>query len=98
MAIAGGSGILWIVHDVFRIRIRDDFFCPTRPVGAHAGEYLQQQPALRRWSARRHSCRESTLNMESRPVLHTERLTLRGYRESDIAELVPLIGTKEVAA
>lgn len=36
--------------------------------------------------------------MTVRPVLNTERLTLRGYRASDVSELVPLIGTKEVAA
>lgn len=31
-------------------------------------------------------------------ALETARLTLRQYREGDIAELVPLIGTREVAA
>ena len=31
-------------------------------------------------------------------VLETERLTLREFSESDIAELVPLIGAREVAA
>jgi len=31
-------------------------------------------------------------------ALETARLTLRQYREDDIAELVPLIGTREVAA
>ena len=32
------------------------------------------------------------------PTLETARLTLRPYGEADIAELVPLIGTREVAA
>ena len=32
------------------------------------------------------------------PTLETQRLTLRPYREADIAELLPLIGTREVAA
>ena len=32
------------------------------------------------------------------PTLGTGRLTLRPYREADIAELLPLIGTREVAA
>ena len=31
-------------------------------------------------------------------TLETTRLTLRPYREADIAELLPLIGTREVAA
>jgi [ribosomal protein S5]-alanine N-acetyltransferase len=32
------------------------------------------------------------------PTLQTSRLILRPYREADIAELVPLIGAREVAA
>jgi RimJ/RimL family protein N-acetyltransferase len=32
------------------------------------------------------------------PILETTRLKLRPYTESDITELVPLIGTREVAA
>jgi RimJ/RimL family protein N-acetyltransferase len=32
------------------------------------------------------------------PTFETQRLTLRPYRESDIEELLPLIGTREVAA
>jgi len=32
------------------------------------------------------------------PTLETERLRLRPYREDDVAELVPLIGVREVAA
>lgn len=36
--------------------------------------------------------------MTQRPILETERLRMRAYRESDIAELLPLIGTREVAA
>lgn len=32
------------------------------------------------------------------PTLETARLKLRPYSESDIAELIPLIGTREVAA
>jgi len=32
------------------------------------------------------------------PTLETERLRIRAYRETDIPELLPLIGTKEVAA
>jgi ribosomal-protein-alanine N-acetyltransferase len=34
----------------------------------------------------------------SKPTLQTVRLVLRPYVEADIAELLPLIGTKEVAA
>jgi [ribosomal protein S5]-alanine N-acetyltransferase len=33
-----------------------------------------------------------------RPTLETPRLRLRPYSEADIAELVPLVGTREVAA
>lgn len=36
--------------------------------------------------------------MAASPTLETARLTLRPYRESDIPELLPLIGTREVAA
>jgi len=36
--------------------------------------------------------------MTASPTLETTRLTLRPYRETDIAELLPLIGTREVAA
>ncbi len=36
--------------------------------------------------------------MVSRPTLETTRLILRPYRETDIPELLPLIGTREVAA
>jgi RimJ/RimL family protein N-acetyltransferase len=36
--------------------------------------------------------------MATAPILETERLKLRPYRQSDIAELLPLIGTREVAA
>jgi RimJ/RimL family protein N-acetyltransferase len=36
--------------------------------------------------------------MNEIPTLQTARLKLRPYHESDIAELMPLIGTKEVAA
>jgi RimJ/RimL family protein N-acetyltransferase len=36
--------------------------------------------------------------MTSPPTLETARLRLRPYREADIAELLPLIGTREVAA
>ena len=36
--------------------------------------------------------------MISPPTLETERLRLRPYIEADIAELLPLIGTREVAA
>ena len=38
------------------------------------------------------------LNMTARPTLETARLRLRPYRDDDIAELLPLIGTREVAA
>jgi RimJ/RimL family protein N-acetyltransferase len=38
------------------------------------------------------------VNTRSDPTLQTARLTLRPYSEADIAELVPLIGTREVAA
>lgn len=36
--------------------------------------------------------------MIPRPTLETARLKLRPYHEADIAELVPLVGTREVAA
>jgi ribosomal-protein-alanine N-acetyltransferase len=36
--------------------------------------------------------------MHMPPTLETARLRLRPYRDADIAELVPLIGTREVAA
>ena len=36
--------------------------------------------------------------MIARPTLETARLKLRPYSEADIAELLPLIGTREVAA
>lgn len=36
--------------------------------------------------------------MTMRPTLETARLKLRPYSEPDIAELIPLIGTREVAA
>ena len=38
------------------------------------------------------------MNMNKIPVLETARLKLRPYSEPDIAELVPLIGAREVAA
>jgi RimJ/RimL family protein N-acetyltransferase len=36
--------------------------------------------------------------MRVQAILETERLRIRPYSEADIAELVPLIGTREVAA
>jgi len=36
--------------------------------------------------------------MTAKPTLETARLTLRPYREEDIPELLPLIGSREVAA
>jgi RimJ/RimL family protein N-acetyltransferase len=36
--------------------------------------------------------------MSGLPTLETERLRLRPYREADIPDLLPLIGTREVAA
>jgi RimJ/RimL family protein N-acetyltransferase len=36
--------------------------------------------------------------MTARPTLETARLKLRPYSEADIAELLPLIGSREVAA
>jgi RimJ/RimL family protein N-acetyltransferase len=36
--------------------------------------------------------------MTTLPTLETSRLRLRPYRESDIVELLPLVGTREVAA
>jgi ribosomal-protein-alanine N-acetyltransferase len=38
------------------------------------------------------------MNMLTRPTLETARLKLRPYCETDIAKLLPLIGTREVAA
>jgi [ribosomal protein S5]-alanine N-acetyltransferase len=36
--------------------------------------------------------------MTTRPTLETTRLRLRAYVDADVAELVPLIGTREVAS
>ena len=36
--------------------------------------------------------------MNTPPTLETKRLKLRPFTEDDVAELVPLIGTREVAA
>ena len=36
--------------------------------------------------------------METRPTLETARLRLRPYGDADMAELIPLIGTRDVAA
>ena len=36
--------------------------------------------------------------MSTHPTLETARLRLRPYAEADIPELLPLIGTREVAA
>jgi RimJ/RimL family protein N-acetyltransferase len=36
--------------------------------------------------------------MTSHPILETERLRIRPYSEADIPDLLPLIGTEEVAA
>jgi ribosomal-protein-alanine N-acetyltransferase len=38
------------------------------------------------------------VNMASLPTLETKRLRVRPYSEADIPELLPLIGTREVAA
>ena len=38
------------------------------------------------------------LNVHTPPTLETARLRLRPYNDADIAELVPLIGAREVAA
>jgi ribosomal-protein-alanine N-acetyltransferase len=38
------------------------------------------------------------VNMASLPTLETKRLRIRPYSEADIPELLPLIGTREVAA
>jgi len=38
------------------------------------------------------------LNMASLPTLVTKRLSIRPYSDADIPELLPLIGTREVAA
>ena len=38
------------------------------------------------------------MNMASLPTLETKRLRVRPYSEADIPELLPLIGTREVAA
>lgn len=46
----------------------------------------------------RHCGRTGALNMTSLPTLETERLRIRPYCEADIAELLPLIGAREVAA
>lgn len=40
----------------------------------------------------------TSLKMTARPTLETARLKLRPYRKSDVAELLPLIGSREVAA
>ena len=41
---------------------------------------------------------QDSLIVTAKPTLQTARLVLRPYREADIPELLPLIGTKEVAA
>ena len=38
------------------------------------------------------------MNMASLPTLETKRLRIRPYSEADIPELLPLIGTRDVAA
>ncbi len=50
------------------------------------------------WSARRRCIGAGTVNMASLPTLETKRLKIRAYSEADIPELLPLIGTREVAA
>src|SRR5579864_9465483 len=50
------------------------------------------------WSARRRCIGAGTVNMASLPTLETKRLRIRPYSEADIPELLPLIGTREVAA
>ena len=50
------------------------------------------------WSARRRCIGAGTVNMASLPTLETKRLRVRPYSEADIPELLPLIGTREVAA
>jgi len=37
-------------------------------------------------------------NMSTHPTLETARLRIHPYTEADISELLPLIGTREVAA
>ena len=48
--------------------------------------------------ARWHGDGAGIINMNELPTLETSRLTLRPYRDADIAELVALIGAREVAA
>ena len=50
------------------------------------------------WSAGRRCIGAGTVNMASLPTLETKRLRVRPYSEADIPELLPLIGTREVAA
>ena len=49
-------------------------------------------------SARRYGAGAGAVGMTTPPTLETARLNLRPYNADDIAELVPLIGTREVAA
>ncbi len=49
-------------------------------------------------SPRRNGLGSGILNTSMPPNLQTSRLTLRPYSEADIPELMPLIGTREVAA
>src|ERR1700719_4001997 len=67
-------------------------------MGTHADQLCQQQLALPGQRARRHGAGAGALNMDTHPSLETTRLKLRPFSGADIVELVPLIGTREVAA
>src|ERR1700757_5885 len=67
-------------------------------MGTDADQLSQQQLALPGQRAGRHGAGAGSLNMDTHPTLETTRLKLRPFSEADIAELVPLIGTREVAA
>src|SRR6516165_10682544 len=65
-------------------------------MGIDAGQHPWQELALPGGSLSRHGAGASTL-MNAHPVLETARLILRPYSERDIPELLPLIGSLEVA-
>src|SRR5262252_5782783 len=67
-------------------------------MGLDGGEHCREQPVVPGRSSGWHGSGASPVNMISPPTLETARLRIRPYRDADIPELLPLIGTREVAA
>ena len=67
-------------------------------MGFNGDQHPEQQPAVSRRRSGGHGTGARDMNSRTLPTLETERLKLRPYGEADIAELLPLIGTREVAA